>query len=103
MWPVSLFFSLLFFFHFIFPGTEAQNKTAKGFPVEKVSASVSSVVAFIVLVTFVFFLRRFWFKKEDSKPDSEVSQVTCNQQVISSISYALGEGSRRGRLWDYFS
>lgn len=66
---------------------------------EEVSASVSSVVAFIVLVTFVFFLRRFWCKKEDSKPNSEVSRVTCNQQAISITSYALGNGSRRARLF----
>lgn len=67
---------------------------------EEVSASVSSVVAFIVLVTFVFFLRRFWCKKEDSKPNSEVSRVTCNpEQAISITSYALGNGSRRARLF----
>ena len=63
---------------FILVGTDALNHRPSGFPVEIISASVGSVVAFIVLVTFLFFMRRFWCKKENSKPVSEVSQVICN-------------------------
>ena len=62
-------------FLFTLVGTDALNTTPNGFPVENVLASVSSVVAFIVLVTFGFFMRRLWCKKESRKPDSGVSQV----------------------------
>ena len=62
-------------FFFTLVGNDALNTTPNGFPVEKVSASVSSVVAVIVLVAFGFFMRRLWYKKESRKPDSGVSQV----------------------------
>ena len=68
---------------------------------EQVSASVGSVVAVIVLVTFLFFMQRFWCKKENSNPDSGVSQVISNQ-ALTLISDALCQGIWRGRLWDYF-
>ena len=80
-------------------GTEAQQNTRNGFPVEHISAPVGSVVAVIVLITFLFFMKRFWCKKENSNPDSGVSKVFCSQQLTSLIRDALGEGIRRGHLW----
>ena len=88
---------------FILVGTDAQQNTPNYLPVEHVSASVGLVVAVIVLVTFLFFTKRFWCKKENSNPDSGVSQVICKQQLTSLISDALSLGIWRGPLWDYFS
>ena len=70
---------------------------------EHVSASVGSVVAVIVLVAFLFFLQRFWCKKENSNPDSGVSQVIGNQALTSVVSDDLCRGVWRGRVWDYLS
>ena len=58
--------------------TDELNQKLSGFPVEIAPASVGSVVAVIALVTFLFFMKRFWCKKEN-RPDSGVSEVICNQ------------------------
>ena len=60
-------------------GNDALDHRPSEFPVEITSASVGSVVAVIVLVTFVFFTRKFWCKQGNSNPDPEVRQVICNQ------------------------
>ena len=62
----------------ILVGADALNDGPSGFPVEITLASVGSVVAVIVLVTFLFFLKKFWCKQENSKPNPGVRQVICN-------------------------
>lgn len=69
-------------FALISVGTDALNHRPSGLPVEITLASVGSVVAVIVLVTFVFFMRKFWCKQQNSNPDPEVRQWICNQHTF---------------------
>ena len=88
---------------FILVGTDEQKNTPNDFPVEHISASVGWVVAVIILVTFLFLMKRIWCKKGNSNPDFGVSPVFCNQQLTSLISDDFVQTIWRVRLWDYFS
>ena len=63
-------------------GSDVPNHRSNGLTVKITSASVGSVVAVIVLVTFCFFMRKFWCKQGNSRPDAKVRRVIlviCNQ------------------------
>jgi len=60
-------------------GSAGPSHRPSGLPVKITSASVGAVVAVIVLATFCFFVRKFWRKQGNNKPDPGVRGVVGNK------------------------
>jgi len=57
------------------------------FPWRILWATVCSVVAVLILMALVFFVRRFWFKKRNNTPSAGVSLTGCKRATLAKIDH----------------